>query len=279
MHRVLITGVRAKTGAPLATLLADRADVEVRGGTSDPSRVDVPGVGAVRFTWDDPASWEAATAGVDGIFVVRPDRPDAPELITALLAAAPAQAHVVLLSELDGGYFDHDAWALRVERAVQDSGHTWTVLRPGWFMQVFSDQRFYLDPLRNGQLAFPSGGQPVAWIDARDIADVAARALLDPVHRSRTYDLTGPEALTLAETAEVLGAALGHRVEPVEPTMEEALEGREGFDRENEFGALDRVRRGFGALVTTTVADLTGRPARTLAEFVASEPALTPASR
>jgi uncharacterized protein YbjT (DUF2867 family) len=264
---VLITGVRAKTGAPLAHLLADERDVHVRGGSTDPASVDMPGVTPVRFSWDDPTSWASAADGVDAMFVVRPDRPDAPRLISELIAGTPPHTHVVLLSELDGGYFGPDDWAPRVERAVLESGRTWTILRPGWFSQVFADERFMLDDIRSGTLPFPSGGQRIAWVDARDIAAVAARALLDPALRARTLDITGPEALTLAETASVLAAALGRPVEYVDLPMEQALVRREGFDRENDFGAYDRIRRGMVAVVDGTVQEVLGRPARTFAQF------------
>lgn len=197
MRSVLITGVRGKTGTPLAELLTEQPDVHVRGGSSDPTRVELPDVDPVLFSWSDVSTWPAAVRAVDAVFIVRPDRADAPELIAELLALASPQAHVVLLSEVDGGYFAEDDWAPRVERAVRESDRTWTVLRPGWFMQVFTDRRFMLDDLvEHGRLAFPSGGEPVSWIDTRDIAAVAARALLDSGHEGLLYELTGPEALT-----------------------------------------------------------------------------------
>lgn len=267
MSRVLITGVRAKTGDPLSRQLTEAGGTEVRGGSTDPALVNAPGVRPVRFSWDDPSSWGRASEDVDGVFVVRPDRPDAPQLIAELTAVLPPHAHVVLLSELDGGYFNHDDWAPRVERVVRDSGRSWTILRPGWFSQIFTDERFLLDDLRAGKLPFPSVGERIAWIDARDIAAVAARALLDPALERRTLDLTGPEALTLAETAAVLAAALDRPVEYVDIPLEQALVGREGFDRDNDFGAYDRVRRGMMATIDDTVPKILGRPAMTFSQF------------
>ncbi len=55
MSRVLVTGVRGRTGLPLAELLAARPDVEVLGGSSDPAPVAVGGVRPTAFSWDDPA--------------------------------------------------------------------------------------------------------------------------------------------------------------------------------------------------------------------------------
>ncbi|WP_205471095.1 hypothetical protein [Nocardioides sp. SYSU D00038] len=274
MRHVLVTGMRAKTGAPLVDLLAADPRVVVRGGTSDPAAVHRDGVKPVAFSWDDPGSWAPAVEDLDALFVVRPDRADAPELIGHLLSLTPASTHVVLLSEFDPRYFAPDDWPPRTERSVRDSGRTWTILRPGWFMQVFSDPRFFLaDVVDRGEIRFPSAGGSVAWIDTRDIAAVAAHALTEPGHHGRTYDLTGPEALTLPETAARLGRALGRPVRHVDIPLEEALAGSEGFDRANDEGAFDRIRRGLFASVTDVVERVTGRPARTFEQFAADEEA------
>src|ERR671912_869476 len=220
MVRVLVTGVRGKTGVALAELLVARPDVEVCGGSSRPSAVTMDGVRPTAFSWDDPSGWAAATEGVDAVYIVRPDRADAPELIGALLAATP-RTRVVLLSEQDADSIPPDGWAPRAERAVRDSDHDWTILRPNWFMQVFTDPRYYRDPILAGSLSFSSGGAAVAWIDARDIAAVVERTLLEPGHTGKTYELSGPEALTLPQTVELLSTAIGRPVVHVEQTIEE----------------------------------------------------------
>ena len=230
MTRVLITGVRGKTGAPLAQLLAARPDVDVLGGSSDPSSVTADGVRPTAFSWDDRSGWAAATEGVDAVYLVRPDRPDTPELVAALLAELPRDARVVLLSEQDADSFAPGDWAPRVEAAVREGGHPWTILRPSWFMQVFTDPRYYADVLAAGQLPFAGGGATVAWIDARDIAAVAERALLDGGHDGQVLELTGPEALTLPATAAVLSQVLGRTVRHQEISIAEAVGGMpEGF--------------------------------------------------
>jgi uncharacterized protein YbjT (DUF2867 family) len=275
MPRILITGVRGKTGVPLAERLADRDDVEVLGGSSDPSTVTIDGVRPTALSWDDPAGWPAATDGVDAVYVVRPDRPDAPELIAGLVAHTPAHAHVVLLSEQDADSFAPESWALRTERAVRESGRSWTFLRPSWFMQVFSDARYYRDPIGAGELPFPGGGATVAWIDTRDIAAVAERALLEEGHAERIYELSGPEALTLPQTAQVMSSALGQPVTHVELTIEEAVAGTDGFDRQIFVATFERLHAGVFSEVTDAVEQVTGRPARTLQTFMADSGLVT----
>jgi len=271
MTRVLVTGVRGKTGAPLAELLAARGGVEVLGGSSDPSTVTASGVGPTAFSWDDPAGWTAATEGVDAIYVVRPDRADAPELVGALLAQIATSTRIVLLSEQDADYVAPDGWALRVERAVRDSGRAWTILRPSWFMQVFTDPRFYGGRVaETGELPFSSGAMTVAWIDARDIAAVAEQALLDERHAGQVYELTGPEALSLPRTAELLALAAGRPVVHRETTIEDELAGTEGFIRDLTALTFERVHAGSFATVTDTVQRVTGRAPGTLEAFLAA---------
>ena len=269
MTRILITGVRGKTGAPLGQRLLGRDGVDVLGGSSDPSSVTIDGVRATALSWDDPSGWPAATDGVDAVYVVRPDRSDAPELVAGLVAETPAHAHVVLLSGQEAGASPPDAWALRVEQAVRDSGRSWTLLRPGWFMQVLTDARFFRDQIAAGTLPFSSGGASVAWIDTRDIAAVADCALLEPGHAGRTYKLSGPEAVTLPQTAQGLSRALGRPVAHVELTIDEAVEGMDGFDRQLSAATFERLHAGLYAEVTDTVERVTGRPARTLQTFLA----------
>ncbi|MGJ9413464.1 NAD(P)H-binding protein [Aeromicrobium sp. CF4.19] len=268
--RVLVTGVRGKTGAPLAEQLVARGDVEVLGGSSDPSTVTAQGVRPTTFSWDDPAAWVAATDGIDAVYVVRPDRPDAPELIETLLASTAPEVRVVLLSEKDPDEIGPEAWALRAEKVVREGRHAWTIVRPSWFMQVLTDPRFYRDPVvEAGELPFPSNGMSLAWIDARDIAAVAEQALLDERYGGEVLELTGPEVVSLPRTAELLSEASGRPVVHRETTVDEALVGTEGFERELSALTFQRVHAGTFSVVTATVERVTGRPARTLQTFLA----------
>ena len=270
MTRVLVTGVRGKTGVPLADLLVSHRGVEVLGGSSSPSTVSVEGVHPTAFSWDDPSGWAAATSRIDAVYVVRPDRPDAPELIASLLSVTTPETRVVLLSERDADYVAPHGWALRAEQAVRSSGREWTILRPSWFMQVFTDPRFYRDVIADtGELPFSSGGAVVAWIDARDIAGVAEQALLNEQHAGKVYELSGPEAVSLPRTAELLSRATGQPVAHRETTIHDEVAGTKGFERELTALTFERVHAGSFAGVTDTVERVTGRPARTLQAFLA----------
>jgi uncharacterized protein YbjT (DUF2867 family) len=288
MTRVLITGVRGKTGSALARSLAGGAAAEVVGGTTDPSRLALDGVTPVAFDWDAPATWAPALEHVDAVYLVRPDIEEAPERIASLVAQAPPDARIVLLSELGAEELNRDSWFARVERAVTERARHWTLLRPSWFMQNFTDRRYYRDAIRiDGRFTFPAGGAAVSWIDARDIAAVAERTLLDEGHDGRAYALTGPEALDLPTTAQTLATAAGRRIEYEDVSVADAIAGRssadtmsfaasapDGWTAEILADVYERVRAGRFAAVTDDVARVTGRPARSLERFATEHAAL-----
>ena len=268
MTRVLITGARGKTGEPLASSLAARADMEVRAGSTHPQSVTTGGVVATAFSWDDPTTWTSAAREVDAVYIVRPDREDAAVLVDAFLSKVPDTARVVLMSEWDAESLGADSWSMQIEDQVKTSGRSWTIVRPSWFMQMFSDERFYRNEvLGDGVLPFAAAGAEVAWIDARDIASVVETALLDEAYAGRTLEITGPEALTLPLTAEVLAEGIRRPVVHLEVTTEEALKGYVGFERAELMWTLERLQRGGFAGVTETVQEVTGRQPRSLLDF------------
>jgi uncharacterized protein YbjT (DUF2867 family) len=114
--------------------------------------------------------------------------------------------------------------AERAERALQDSGADWTILRCGWFMQNFSEA-FLLDQVLGGAIALPGGDVATPFVDADDIADVAVAALTDERHAGRLYELSGPRALTFAEVAGEIARATGRDVRYVPVTLDEFVAG------------------------------------------------------
>jgi uncharacterized protein YbjT (DUF2867 family) len=261
---ILVTGARGKTGREVARMLRDSSGVVVRSGTSRPVTED----DTVRFDWHDRATWAPAVAGADAVYLMRPDLPDAPHLVADVVDLAE-DAHIVLLSEQGAEELAPDSWASRVEAAVTERAARWTLLRPSWFHQVLTDRRYYLDSVRAGELRMPSGGQGIAWVDARDIAAVAVAAIRSPdEHAGRAYTLTGPESVPLAVVAERLSSVAGRQVRAVDPPAEGELDGLGPWEREIVADLYERVRRGRFGLVTDDVRAVTGRPARSIEAFI-----------
>jgi uncharacterized protein YbjT (DUF2867 family) len=166
----LILGATGKTGRRVAERLKARG-LPLRAA----SRTGVP-----PFNWDDRTTWTSALDGVGAVYITYyPDLavPGAAATVGefAKLAVMNGVRRLVLLSGRgeDG--------ALLGERAVQDSGADWTILRSSWFSQNFSEG-FFLSQLLNGEVALPVGTVPEPFINAEDLADIAAAALIDDRH-------------------------------------------------------------------------------------------------
>ncbi len=199
---ILVLGATGKTGRRLvATLRA--AGRPVRAASRS---------GEVRFDWSDEGTWAAALDGASALYLVAPEDPERAGTFVKQAAAAGVGRIVALsargLDQLAAGAFQG---VVAAERAVRDSGLEWTVLRPNNFNQNF-DEDLWRDPLRSGRLALPIGPVPEPFVDAQDIADVAAAALTSDGHHEQVYVLSGPRALTFGAAVETIARAAGRPI-------------------------------------------------------------------
>ncbi|WP_433796191.1 NAD(P)H-binding protein [Actinoplanes sp. CA-252034] len=263
---VFVTGARGKTGREVVAQLAERGDTEVRGGSSRSPQKPT----TVAFDWRDRSTWPKAVDGAHAIYLGRPDVEDSPELVAALIAAAPG-AHIVLVSEQGAEKVGADGWVQRVEAAVIDNASRWTILRPSWFQQVLTDPRYFLDTIRRDRtITLPTGGAPIAWVDTRDIAAVAVQAIVDPAtHHGQFYTVTGPEAVTTADIAAEISATIGTKVNAVVPPLEGSFAGAPAWLADVVGGMFGRVHDGTFARVSDSVEKVAGKPARTVSDFIA----------
>ena len=102
--------------------------------------------------------------------------------------------------------------AQRSEKALQDSGADWTILRSSWFAQNFSEH-FLLGPVLSGTIALPVGDVKEPFIDVEDIADVAVATLTDTKHIGEIYELSGPRSLTFSEVTKEISIASGREIQ------------------------------------------------------------------
>ncbi len=162
-------------------------------------------------------------------------------------------------------------WHFQTEQAIVTSGIPFTFLRPNMFMQELLRQA---DSIKSQGMFFLPFGPEVrlSMVDVRDIAAVAAQALSERGHEGKTYEITGPAAVTFAEVADILSSVMGRKVNYVPVTMEQF---RQGFTASGAPGWLvETVAELYGtfvpanSVVTDTVARVTGTPARTVEGFL-----------
>ena len=154
--------------------------------------------------------------------------------------------------------------------AARAAGLDCTQVRPAEFM---GNARFWAESIRaEGVVRAPFGGRPHAMVHEADVAAVVVAALLEPGHAGRTHRPTGPAALTRAEAVQVIGTALGRRLRFVELTESQGREQlRAAGSLEDVVAAIIEYGRNPPAdahTVLPTVEQVTGRPARTFAEWV-----------
>ncbi|THC47414.1 NAD(P)H-binding protein [Streptomyces sp. A1499] len=204
---VLVTGGTGKTGRRVVARLRELG-VETRAASRS---------GETRFDWADRTTWQAALDGAAAVYIVPLDTSPSPTTAFIEQAVASGVRRLVLLSARGvdvRGYFGpgHEVSGPHGEgeRAVRASGVAWTILRPGWFAQNFSEGVF-LDGVREGELALPTGDGKAAFIDADDIADVAVAALTEDGHAGQEYGLSGPRALGIADVLDEIAKETGKR--------------------------------------------------------------------
>ncbi|MEV6155073.1 NAD(P)H-binding protein [Nonomuraea sp. NPDC052129] len=222
---ILITGATGTIGSQTARLLIERGEA-VRSMTRDLSRS--PGGEAVQADFEDPRSLRRAFEGVSAALLLTGFGGRLKEHDQAMIEAAVAAGvkKVVKLSAIGtGGTDDPDdvrSWHVPGEEAIKASGMSWTMLRPAGFA---SNSLGWAEAVRSGG-PIPNftgdGVQPI--IDPRDIAAVAVAALTTSAHDSRTYDLTGPDLLSVPAQVAILAKVLARPLETVEIPIEAAKE-------------------------------------------------------
>jgi uncharacterized protein YbjT (DUF2867 family) len=277
---ILVTGANGKIGRELVRILAPRAE-PVRAMVRSRARatgVEGLGVPLVVGDFERPATLAPVFAGVDRLFLVSSTSPRVAELHANAVEAARAAGvgHVVRVSSLGAA---RDAptsmqrWHGEAEAVLAASGLAYTHLRPAYFMQ--STRIFAPATAARGTITVPAGDGRIGMVDLRDVAAVAAEVLTSgdrERHRGAAYSLTGPEALSFAEVAARLGAAIGRPVRYQEAPPPQVRDGmvRAGLAEWLADALLEFYRHtaagGFD-LVTDDVRRVAGRPPRSFDQF------------
>ena len=273
---VLVTGATGTVGRRVVSVLA-RSGVAVRAAARRPGPESTL-VEPVSFDFHDPTTFAATFAGIETALVIRPPALSrVRDLAPALRAGSAAGLrHVVFLSVQGADkipFLPHAG----IERWLRTSPMAWTFLRPSFFDQNLV--AVHAAEIRErGELNVPAGRGRTAFVDAADVADVAALVLADPSpHAGRAYTLTGSQALTYTDVAAIMSSELGRPICYTQPGLL-----RYASHAHTELGLptalvvatsiiYTTARLGLAASTTTDTADLLNRPATTLEQFVRRE--------
>jgi uncharacterized protein YbjT (DUF2867 family) len=272
---IAVTGSTGAVGGRVARDLAARGIPQrllVRDASRAP-RLDGAEVHVARYSDADAA--RTALQGVDTLFMVSAsetaDRVEHHRTFVEAAAQAGVRSIVYtsFLAAAPDAVFtlgrDHAA----TEEIIRASGMRWTFLRDNFYMDMM--ELFAGD---DGVIRGPAGEGRCSLVSRSDVAATAVAVLLDPsAHADAAYDLTGPEALTMAEVAEKISAVRGHPVRFVDETVDEAYVSRAAFGAprwqvDAWVSTYTSIASGDLAVVSTDVERVTGRPAQSFEEFL-----------
>ncbi|WP_228040711.1 hypothetical protein [Streptomyces chromofuscus] len=228
-----------------------------------------------RFDWHDTSTWQPVLAGADGVFIVGPGSArDWSGPLTSLLEVAEGEGvqHAVLLSARAVEFLPGGAVYL-AERALAAGPVPWTVLRPSHFAQNFTEAMFV--PV-DGLIRQPVGAGAEPFVDVRDVAETAAKVLVERTFIGERISLSGPAALTFEEAAKTLSEASGTTVrfaheDPADHEAGLRAAGTpEGYVRWR-MAMLEAIRTGADAYVSDGVQQVLGRAATGFADWAARE--------
>jgi uncharacterized protein YbjT (DUF2867 family) len=271
---ILVTGATGNVGRQVVSQLLDTGS-GVRALTRDPAAAGLPtGVEVVRGDLSVPNTLDACLDGVEAVFLVWPFF--TAEAAPAVLDAVRKQARrIVYLSsasvrdDLEQQTDPISDFHADIERMIEQSGLEWTFLRPSGFA---TNTLFWAPQIRaEGVVRAPFGAAARSLIHERDIAAVAVRALTGDGHGGAKYVLTGPHVVTQVEQVRIIGEAIGRslRYEEISPKTARQQMLTEGWPPSFVDGALDVWAEMVTEpeLVTSTVEEVTGAPARTFREW------------
>ena len=223
-----------------------------------------------------------ALNNVDKVFLQTLPTPNVADICSNIINEAKKNGvkYVVKLSAM-GADSEPRSTILRLhgeeEKIIEDSGIPYTFLRPPAYMQNFVTQFGHTIKTQNA-FYVPAGDAMMSFIDSRDIGAITAGILTrnnsgsSLQHKNKAYDITGPDAISYGQAADILSSEAGKKISYVNITEEDARKGM------NQIGVSDWfidimmelfriIRAGYGSETTTVVEDITGRKPISFAQF------------
>lgn len=271
MSHTLVIGANGTVGSELVRLLR-AAGHSVLKATSRPV---TDAATEVHLNLVTGAGLDTALKGVSKVFMLAPPgHTNQDELLNPVVDAAKAQGvqKIVFMSAM-GANADDNAPMRKAELHLQASGLAYNIIRPNWFMQNFNT--FWIQGiLEHGKIFLPVGAAKGSFIDARDIAAVAARLLGTDDFNGRDFDLTGSVAMDHDAVAAILSKATGQTItyqDIPEGDMRGALLGAGLPPAYTEFllMILGFFKLGYAERTTDAVQTLLGRPPITVEQYAA----------
>ena len=268
MSRILVVGASGTVGSELSRLLKAQGQTVLRATSRAAREAD-----QVQLDLVSQAGLEAAFTGMDLAFLLAPPGHANQEALLAPMidAARAAGLKKVVLMTAMGANADENSPMRKAERRLEAAGLACNIIRPNWFMQNFNT--FWIQGIRTaGQIFLPVGSAKGSFIDARDIAAVAARLLTTDDRQGQDFDLTGPRALDHSEVAAILSRTTGQAIGYTDITPEAMLQGLLGAGLPKDYAEflvmiLGYFKAGYAERTTDAVQQITGQAPRSFEQY------------
>lgn len=223
MNRILITGATGNVGKEVIRHLLSQPGTHkvmagVRNLQKDSEQFNDSRIEFLPFDFEDPGTFESALSNCDVLFLLRPPQlANVKKQFAPLIETAKRKVkHIVFLS-VQGVQNSPMIPHYKIEKAIVESGLSYTFLRPAYFMQNLT-ATLRKDIVENRRIFLPAGEAKFTVVDTGDIGAVTAVVLTNPaLHRNKVYDLTNNEKLSFGKMAEKLTAVLETKITYVSP--------------------------------------------------------------
>jgi uncharacterized protein YbjT (DUF2867 family) len=278
---ILVTGAAGTVGSEVVRQLSAKGQIGIRAAArsaNNPTFKDLKSVEIVELDYNKPETLATAFKDVNKLFLLTPFQSDMLDLTSNLVnAAKKSGVKYIIKQSVMGADAEPGITPGRLhrqaEKIIEESGIPFSFLRPNFFMQNFVN--FYSPMIKSqGALYAPAGDGKVSFVDVRDIAAVAVQALInDNQHKGKSYNITGPEALSYGQAAEILSRELGKEIKYVNIPDEDARKGMKdmGMDdwsANSLIDLFDITRKGYASDISSVVEELTGRKPISFPQFV-----------
>lgn len=274
---IVVTGATGTVGSEVTRRLLE-AGIRPRVFVRNPHKAESMFGSAPEIVQGDflmPETLDAAFKGADRIFLLSPSNLNQVEMETNVVDAAKRAGahHIVKLSVMGAtpwstiGFMRHH---YVIERYIEDEGLRFTFLRPNHFMQNLLSMANMIST--QGRIYAPLGDGEISMVDVRDIAAMALVALTGEQLEGRSFEISGPEALSMRQVAERLSDALGRKVHYVDISEQEAHDSMHDMGmpewRISDYMTYQwYLKADYGSMVTQAIPKVLERPARTFDEF------------
>lgn len=267
---ILLTGGTGKTGSRLAQQLVESGHALRIASRSGAGREGAQGV---RFDWLDVSEHDAVLRGVQAVYLVAPAGSADPHSVMAPFIERALERGVRRFVLLSASSIEEGGAAMgATHHLLRQIAPEWAVLRPTWFMQNFSEGPHQATIRDESRIYSATGAGRVPFVHADDIAQVAHRALTDRTPHNTDHIITGPQALSYAQAAQIIGDARGKPVQHAELSEAQLAERWAATGMPGEYAAMlarmdTDIAAGSEDRVSDTVRRITGRAPQVLEDF------------